>query len=37
MAGTGVFRFARGYAIAQTHWFNIMGDAIVEYNVTVIH
>ncbi|KAM1136982.1 hypothetical protein EV1_034693 [Malus domestica] len=37
VAGTGIFQFARGYAIARTHWFNIMGDAIVEYNVTVIH
>ncbi|KAB2636187.1 dirigent protein 23 [Pyrus ussuriensis x Pyrus communis] len=37
VAGTGVFRLARGYAIAKTHWFNTMGDAIVGYNVTLIH
>ncbi|XP_062082106.1 dirigent protein 23-like [Humulus lupulus] len=35
---TGIFRLARGYAIAKTHWFNATsGDAIVEYNVTVVH
>ncbi|KAJ8631574.1 hypothetical protein MRB53_024897 [Persea americana] len=38
VGGTGLFRFARGVAIAKTHWFNITtGDAIVEYNVTVLH
>ncbi|KAF3442675.1 hypothetical protein FNV43_RR16592 [Rhamnella rubrinervis] len=36
--GSGVFRFARGYAQAKTHTFNIKtGDAIVEYNVYVYH
>ncbi|KAL0757164.1 hypothetical protein Bca101_094832 [Brassica carinata] len=35
VGGTGMFRMARGYAIAQTHWFDPKtGDAIVGYNVT---
>ncbi|XP_041010145.1 dirigent protein 23-like [Juglans microcarpa x Juglans regia] len=38
VGGTGLFRLARGYAIAQTHWFDpTTGDAIVGYNVTVVH
>ena len=37
VGGTGVFRLARGYALACTHWFDLSGDAIVGYNVTVIH
>lgn len=38
VGGTGMFRMARGYAIAQTHWFDPKtGDAIVGYNVTVVH
>ncbi|KAI9123575.1 hypothetical protein K1719_004875 [Acacia pycnantha] len=37
VGGTGKFRMARGYALAQTHWFNAAGDAIVAYNVTVVH
>ncbi|XP_022146249.1 dirigent protein 23 [Momordica charantia] len=37
VGGTGVFRLARGYALARTYWFNAAGDAIVGYNVTVIH
>lgn len=38
VGGTGMFRFARGYAIAQTHWMDpLTGDAIVAYNVTVVH
>lgn len=37
VGGTGKFRLARGYAVAQTHWFNpTTGDAIVGYNVTVV-
>ncbi|KAK2665544.1 hypothetical protein Ddye_004118 [Dipteronia dyeriana] len=38
VGGTGIFRLARGYAIAQTHWFDpASGDAIVGYNVTIVH
>ncbi|PIA48248.1 hypothetical protein AQUCO_01400672v1 [Aquilegia coerulea] len=37
VGGSGLFRFARGYALAKTVWFNSLGDAVVEYNVTVIH
>lgn len=38
VGGTGIFRLARGYAVAQTHWFDIAtGDAIVGYNVTIVH
>ncbi|XP_050366066.1 dirigent protein 23-like [Argentina anserina] len=37
VGGTGAFRFARGYAIAHTYWLNAAGDAIVGYNVTVVH
>eukprot|EP00268_Persea_americana_P022514 TRINITY_DN2242_c0_g1_i1.p1 TRINITY_DN2242_c0_g1~~TRINITY_DN2242_c0_g1_i1.p1 ORF type:complete len:192 (-),score=18.49 TRINITY_DN2242_c0_g1_i1:322-897(-) len=38
IGGSGAFRFARGYAQAHTHWFDPKtGDAIVEYNVYVMH
>ncbi|KAL2466259.1 Dirigent protein 3 [Abeliophyllum distichum] len=38
VGGSGLFRFARGYAQANTHYFNLQtGDAIVEYNVYVFH
>ncbi|PKU70536.1 dirigent protein 22-like [Dendrobium catenatum] len=38
VGGSGLFRFARGYALARTHWLNVTnGDAIVEYNVYVMH
>lgn len=38
VGGSGAFRFARGYALARTHWYNVeTGDAIVEYNVYVFH
>jgi hypothetical protein len=38
VGGSGLFRFARGYAKATTHWFDLKtGDAIVEYNVYVFH
>ncbi|KAK1266583.1 hypothetical protein QJS04_geneDACA009042 [Acorus gramineus] len=38
VGGTGVFRFARGYALAKTYQFNLItGDAIVEYDVFVVH
>ncbi|GAY62391.1 hypothetical protein CUMW_217370 [Citrus unshiu] len=38
VGGTGFFRLAPGYAVAQTHWMDFKtGDAIVGYNVTVVH
>ncbi|KAE8663534.1 Dirigent protein 23 [Hibiscus syriacus] len=37
VCGTGLFWLARGYALAKTHWFNELGDAIVDHNVTVVH
>uniref|UniRef100_A0ACD5X419 Uncharacterized protein n=1 Tax=Avena sativa TaxID=4498 RepID=A0ACD5X419_AVESA len=38
VGGTGAFRFARGYAEARTHRFNLKtGDAIVKYDVYVMH
>ncbi|KAF8411950.1 hypothetical protein HHK36_004508 [Tetracentron sinense] len=38
VGGSGLFRFARGYAQAQNHLFNLTtGDAIVQYNVYVLH
>ncbi|GKV25886.1 hypothetical protein SLEP1_g35267 [Rubroshorea leprosula] len=38
VGGTGLFRFARGYAQARTNTFNLTtGDACVEYNVYVLH
>ncbi|MED6123822.1 hypothetical protein PIB30_053034 [Stylosanthes scabra] len=38
VGGSGVFRFAHGYAELKTEWFNITsGDAVVEYNVYVFH
>ncbi|KAI3696875.1 hypothetical protein L6452_29467 [Arctium lappa] len=38
VGGTGLFRFARGYALAKTYFLNISnGDAVVEYNVYVTH
>ncbi|KAL0379834.1 UNVERIFIED_CONTAM: Dirigent protein 23 [Sesamum angustifolium] len=38
VGGSGVFRFARGCALAHTVWFDPKtGDASVEYNVSVIH
>ncbi|CAA2980589.1 dirigent 22-like [Olea europaea subsp. europaea] len=38
VGGSGLFRYARGYAQAKTHQFNLQtGDAIVEYNVYVFH
>ncbi|KZV53313.1 dirigent protein 22-like [Dorcoceras hygrometricum] len=38
VGGSGVFRFARGYAQARTRTFDRKtGDAVVEYNVYVFH
>ncbi|KAL4194681.1 hypothetical protein AMTRI_Chr05g69720 [Amborella trichopoda] len=38
VGGGGAFRLARGYALAKTHTFNpSTGDAVVEYNVVVLH
>ncbi|XP_059651033.1 dirigent protein 22-like [Cornus florida] len=38
VGGTGLFRFARGYALAKTVHFNLdTGNAVVEYNVVVMH
>ncbi|XP_057849437.2 dirigent protein 23-like [Cryptomeria japonica] len=38
VGGSGKFRLARGYALAQTHFFDLKsGNAIVHYNVTVYH
>uniref|UniRef100_A0A2P2Q8Y2 Dirigent protein n=1 Tax=Rhizophora mucronata TaxID=61149 RepID=A0A2P2Q8Y2_RHIMU len=36
VGGTGLFRFARGYAIAHTLSLNAAGDAVVGYNVTIL-
>ncbi|XP_057788614.1 dirigent protein 23-like [Salvia miltiorrhiza] len=36
VGGTGLFRLARGYAIANTYQANANGDAIVGYNVTIV-
>ncbi|XP_073133130.1 dirigent protein 22-like [Henckelia pumila] len=38
VGGSGVFRFARGYAQARTHTFDLKtGYTVVEYNVYVFH
>ncbi|XP_050226617.1 dirigent protein 22-like [Mercurialis annua] len=38
VGGSGLFRFARGYAQAKTREFDMKtGNAIVEYNVYVFH
>ncbi|XP_075517836.1 dirigent protein 22-like [Primulina tabacum] len=38
VGGSGVFRFARGYAQARTHTLDLKtGDAVVEYNVHTFH
>ncbi|KAL8259957.1 hypothetical protein R6Q59_027910 [Mikania micrantha] len=38
IGGSGLFRFARGYVQASTHSFDLKtGDAVVEYNVHVLH
>ncbi|XP_064969051.1 dirigent protein 22-like [Musa acuminata AAA Group] len=38
VGGSGLFRFARGYAVARTHRLDMStGNAIVEYDVYVMH
>ena len=37
VGGSGLFRFARGYAQAHTYSLEPTGDAVVEYNVYVFH
>ncbi|XP_055807802.1 dirigent protein 22-like [Solanum dulcamara] len=37
VGGSGVFRLARGIATAKTYILSNNGDAIVEYNVVVMH
>ena len=38
VGGSGLFRFARGYALARTYSFNTTSlDAVVEYDVYVFH
>ncbi|CAI8596049.1 unnamed protein product [Vicia faba] len=38
VGGTGAFRFARGYALAKTVWYNsTSGNAIEEFNITICH
>ncbi|KAK7285437.1 hypothetical protein RJT34_20210 [Clitoria ternatea] len=38
VGGSGAFRFARGYALANTYTANEKtGDAVVEYNVYLFH
>ncbi|XP_068642008.1 dirigent protein 1-like [Aristolochia californica] len=36
VGGTGIFRLARGYCLAQTH-SSIRFNAVIRYNVTVLH
>ncbi|KAK7323381.1 hypothetical protein VNO77_26870 [Canavalia gladiata] len=38
VGGTGVFRFAKGYAIAKSHWdLSTSEHFVVEYDVTISH
>lgn len=38
VGGTGAFRFAKGYALAKTVWYDSSsGNAIEEFNVSIYH
>ncbi|XP_012469059.1 dirigent protein 15 [Gossypium raimondii] len=37
VGGRGAFRMATGFALLRVTWSNTMGDAIVEFNVTLYH
>ncbi|KAF5729300.1 dirigent protein 22-like isoform X1 [Tripterygium wilfordii] len=37
VGGTGLFRYAQGYALAKTVRLTETGNAVVEYNISVIH
>ncbi|XP_044505062.1 dirigent protein 22-like [Mangifera indica] len=38
IGGSGLFRYARGYVHASTHKLDLAtGDAVVEYNIYVLH
>nr|GMD14850.1 dirigent protein 22-like [Ipomoea batatas] len=38
VGGSGLFRFARGYVQAKTHWIDFnTGDATVQYDAYVLH
>jgi hypothetical protein len=38
VGGRGAFRMARGFALLRTHYLDTgNGDAIIEYNVTLLH
>jgi hypothetical protein len=38
VGGRGKFRMARGFAVLRTHYLDTgNGDAIIEYNVTLLH
>ncbi|XP_062213155.1 dirigent protein 4-like [Phragmites australis] len=38
VGGRGAFRMARGFALLRTHYLDANnGDAIIEYNVTLLH
>ncbi|CAK8574803.1 unnamed protein product [Lathyrus sativus] len=38
VGGSGLLKFARGYAKANTHWLDLKSrDATVEYNIYVFH
>ncbi|KAK3148990.1 hypothetical protein QOZ80_3AG0211400 [Eleusine coracana subsp. coracana] len=38
VGGRGAFRMARGFALLRTHYLDTNnGDAIIEYNVTLVH